>query len=197
MNRQKLKRLVRFNRRLETLGVNGLKQVDFVNKLTEMLNNAHCKYSYGQEQESITFANTVLVADIRKNPYVKNQFRPKDLEQMLKANEMEYNRYKYLGNPFYKKHLKEKNFEKAKIEYLNYLKTNENAKKDFRSLYTQFRFKKIICLICYCQTDECHRFWLKEALIQAKREFLKIETDSETEYKEAKIIVSDIIKRRR
>ena len=33
----------------------------------------------------------------------------------------------------------------------------------------------------------CHRFWLKEALIEAKRKFLKIET--ETEYEESKILV--------
>ena len=187
MNGRKIKRLVRFTRRLETLGVNGLNQVDFINKLTEILKNGEYKYSYRQEQESITVANTVLVADVRQNPNVKNMLRPKDLKQMLEANDMEYVRFNYLGNPFYKKHLKERNFEKAKIEYLNYLKTNENAKKNFRASYTQFRFKKIICLICYCQTNECHRFWLKEALIQAKREFLKIET--ETEYEESKILV--------
>lgn len=188
MNIKKIKRLVRFTRRLKTLGVNGLKQVDFINKLTEMLKNGEYKYSYRQEQESITVANTVLVADIRQNPNVKNMFRPKDLKQMLEANDMEYIRFNYLGNPFYKKHLKEKNFEKAKLEYIDYLKTNEDAKKDFRALYTQFRFKKIICLICYCQTSECHRFWLKEALIETKREFLKIETETENK-EESKILV--------
>lgn len=169
-----------------------------------MLNKARCKYSYKQEQEDVIFASTVLVADIRQNPNVKNMFRPKDLKQMLEANDMEYAHYENLGNPFYKQHLAEKNPEKAKIEYINYLKTNEDAKKDFRALYIQFRFKKIICLICYCKTetsyteimeklkekhgsafkplkpikkDDCHRFWLKAALIQAKREFLKIETE--------------------
>ncbi len=39
-------------------------------------------------------------------------------------------------------------------------------------LFKKIRFRKNYCLICYCRTLDpriCHRFWLKEALVNEKR----------------------------
>lgn len=172
---KRVKKLWVFRKRLMSLGVNGKSQVDFMNLLFEKLENSIEYFSLSQEREKIKIADKILVVDVRQNPYVKTGFRPNELLQALEANEIEYNRFNHLGNPFYKRHLKEKNWLAAKKEYQDYLKSNEKAQQDFNTLFAQFRFRKLICIICYCNTEdprECHRFWLIEALINRMREKL-------------------------
>lgn len=181
LTNKKMKAWFRFYKRIYDLGVNGISQLDFINKLNEILNQSPFDFSYKQEKEHIIPGKTVCVIDIRQNPYTKNGFRPKDLENMLEANGFEYIRYNHLGNPFYKRHLKERNPKKAKREYQTYVLTNEKARKDFNRLFSQFRFQKLFCLICYCKVEkpktkhdigECHRFWLIELLKKKKRVML-------------------------
>jgi len=181
LTNKKMKAWCRFHKKVNSLGVNGLSQIDFIHKLNEMLKDSVFDFSFRQKKERIVPGETICVVDIRQNPYVKKGFRPKDLENMLEANEFEYTRYNHLGNPFYKKHREEKNPKKAKQEYQAYILTNERAKQDFESLFSQFRFKKVFCIICYCNVEtpktkeeigECHRFWLIELLKKKKRVML-------------------------
>jgi uncharacterized protein (DUF488 family) len=165
---EKMKEWVKFYRRLKTMGVNGLSQNDLVLMCKKLLEQASFEFSYQQKKERITLATKVLVADVRQNPNVKECFRPKDLELALEANGIEYKRYPSLGNPFYR----EKDLKPGEIKkkYLNYLRTNEQAKKEINDLLSEFEFQKIIVLICYCKSQtECHRFWLREVLINKMR----------------------------
>lgn len=180
LTNKKMKAWCKFHKRIKGLGINGLSQIEFIDKLNEMLKEAPFEFSFRQKKEIIIPGEKVCVIDIRQNPYVKNGFRPNDLRNMLEANEFEYIQYNHLGNPFYKRHRKENNPKKAKREYQAYVLTNEKARKDFENLFSQFRFKKLFCLICYCNVEtpkaneigKCHRFWLIELLKKKKRVML-------------------------
>lgn len=114
-----------------------------------------------------------VVVDIRWNTYHKTKqgFNPEAFKTSLESNGIGYIYYKALGNPFQALY-DHKEFDMAKRDYLNYLKYNSKALKTFKELFSKFRFKKNYCLVCYCNTEDplmCHRFWLKEALANYKR----------------------------
>jgi len=120
----------------------------------------------------------VVVVDVRENTFFKTKqgFGPRELTKQLAAKNIEYMRYKYLGNPFHKYYKTEP--DKAKLVYTTYLRVDDNAHAELNDFYKQLRFKKTFCLTCYCDTLDamkCHRFWLKEALINKKRECLGLE----------------------
>jgi hypothetical protein len=171
--REKMKQWLMFYRRLKTMGVNGLSQDDLVKACHNFLENSSFEFSYQQNKEKIVLATKALVADIRQNPNVKECFRPKDLELTLEANGIEYKRYPSLGNPFYKE--KDSKPEEIKKKYVNHVRTNEQAKREINDLMNELQNEKIIVLICYCQTEneECHRFWLKEVLVNKMRAKLR------------------------
>jgi hypothetical protein len=141
----------------------------------------------------------VRVIDIRDSTYFKSTktsnnpeqyFDPEILEQKLSEKQIEYIRWKELSNP---KELRKKykiNFknltrdglitlEKAKEEYLKQL-----PQEDLKGLYKIINTSKSINLFfCYCNPPKktnsfykylahnyCHRFWLKQALINLKRQ---------------------------
>ncbi len=122
-----------------------------------------------------------IVVDIRWATYHKTKqgFRPEEFKEKLESVGINYIYIRALGNPFHALYSKEE-FEVAKKDYLNYLKYNSKANKFFKELFGKFRFKKIYCLVCYCNTEEplmCHRFWLREALINTKRARLGLPED--------------------
>jgi len=172
LNSFELKDLCRFVKRLKSEYVNSRSLEEFVEVLKNKLEPRYFNFSFNKKYSKTIIGDKILVADVRQNPYVKKGFRPDELKESLSSNNIEYIRYKYLGNPFYKRHLKQKDFRSAKQEYLDYIQSNQKANKDFEDLFNNFRFRKVICLICYCKTinpKDCHRFWLKEALINKKR----------------------------
>lgn len=121
-----------------------------------------------------------VVIDIRWSTYYKKDqgFNLKEFKKHLESNGITYFYIKALGNPFHALY-NQKDLERGitKKDYLNYLKYNSKARKSFQELFSKFRFKKRYCLICYCDTEEptmCHRFWLREALINYKRNKLDI-----------------------
>jgi len=140
------------------------------------------KTEYINKKDLETFVNSVknlgekvVVVDVRNNTFYKTDqgFSPRDLAKTLAAKNIEYLRYKHLGNPFHW-HYKDEP-EKAKLTYTEYLRVNDDAHAALNDLYKHLRFKKTFCLICYCNTLDpmkCHRFWLREALINKKRERL-------------------------
>ncbi len=171
-----LKEWCKFYRRLRSLGINGLKQESFVNKLKEMLIPRYFEFGYKQKPEKVLIADKIIIADVRQNPYVKPDFRPNDLEKLAAENNWEYRKYKHLGEPFYKKHLEQKDIKSAAREIVNYLNTDKNAIKDFNQLYSQFNLPNIVCIICYCNKGFCHRFLITEKLKRKKKLELRFST---------------------
>ncbi|MFX1236322.1 MAG: DUF488 family protein [Promethearchaeota archaeon] len=166
LERHKLKKLFEFGKKLETLGVNGLNQESFLKKIKEIQD----KNTRFNEKKELRISKIVTIVEIRNNPYVKRNFRPNDLKELLVENGHEYIRFKALGNPFHKKHLEEGDFLSAKYEYQNYILKDNKAMKEFENLYAMIdKHNKINCLICYCPTRNCHRFWLRELLMRKKR----------------------------
>jgi hypothetical protein len=122
------------------------------------------------EEQNINF-----IIDIRYNTFFKtNQgFNPKSLKQVTKIHKIKYLYIQDLGNP---SHKNRDNLEEAKTSYSNYLNNITGVyeylhpKDKLEKLY--FLIKNLIpkytfCLICYCEPPkECHRFWLKEKLIE-------------------------------
>lgn len=126
-----------------------------------------------------------VIIDIRHNTYFKKEqgFTPEDLKENLERQNLEYFYVQDLGNPYHKEF--QNDSVKAKQAYLNYLEKEVIVKdgktlcpnKALTNLFTQIAHKKkyktkTFCLMCYCRTldpAECHRFWLKESLINIKR----------------------------
>ncbi len=149
--------------------------------LARFTHKVHTEYITTRDMES--FINTIkgkidIVVDIRWNTYHKTKqgFNPKEFKISLESVGINYFYFKELGNSLQALYnLKE--FDMAKRDYLNYLKYNSKAVKTFKELFSKFRFKKNYCLVCYCNTEDpllCHRFWLKEALINYKRNILEL-----------------------
>lgn len=145
------------------------------------------KTEYITTRDMDSFINTIkgkidVVIDIRWNTYQKTKqgFSPEDFKKQLESNGIGYIYFKILGNPFHGLYDLKKESEQAKKDYLNYLKYHSKASKTFKELASKFRFKKNYCLVCYCNTEDptmCHRFWLKEALVNYKRSKLGLEED--------------------
>ncbi len=107
-----------------------------------------------------------MVIDIRDNTYNKSKqgFNPKNLKQFLAENGIEYKYIHKLGNPSkFRKEIKD--LLKLKEKYIEYIKNLEELQELVNLVNNN---KKIYCLICYCNTlneSECHRFWLREYIL--------------------------------
>lgn len=148
----RIKKLARFTQKIKTEYLIGKKPTQLIQELREKEIN--------------------VVVDIRWNSIYPLYFAPKYIEDVLKANNIEYLRYHSLGNPSKLRKKAEGNYELAKILYLEYLIKDFKARQMLKELFSKIRLQKNYCLICYCKTLNpklCHRFWLKEALINAKR----------------------------
>jgi len=157
------------------------------------------KTEHINERTMASFINEIkgkvdVVIDIRYNTFFKrNQgFKPEIFQIILATHNIEYFYFQDLGNPYHKKN-QDKPI-KAKQDYLKYLEKRLFARSNKPDLQPHHilthLFNKIahskdyqsknFCLICYCATtnpSECHRFWLKEKLINMKRTELNMPGD--------------------
>jgi hypothetical protein len=127
----------------------------------------------------------LYLIDIRYDTFYKSKrvlpknkeqwFGPEHLEKIFKGNEkIQYRYCQALGNPKKIRETYKNNLNKQKELYLQYIKSNHkdyNSKNAFERLYAIAMQKKPIfqvCLMCYCEPKKefCHRFWLREALLQ-------------------------------
>lgn len=150
--------LRRFTGRLKTEYITGRDVKEFIKEL---------KYR---------IKDPIVVVDIRWNTYHKSKqgFDPAIFKKILEEHGIEYLRIKELGNPFHELYDKSE-FIAAKQDYQDYLKHNSKAQHALQEFMKLLRFRKTYCLICYCPTEDpnlCHRFWLKETMVNLKRDRL-------------------------
>ncbi len=148
----RIKKLARFTQKIETEFLIGKKPMELIQSLKEKKVN--------------------VVVDIRWWSVFPLYFNPLKLQLLLTKNNIEYVRFQGLGNPSVLRKQVGDNYELGKELYQKYINSYQKAKDQFLELYKKIRFKKIYCLICYCNTLDpkfCHRFWLREALINTKR----------------------------
>lgn len=202
-NNGELKAMELFHRRCKDIGINGLNHTAFLEKIKEMSRPCVFEFSYKQPREKIFIGKKILIADIRRNPFVKKDFRPDDLIELGEEQGFKYHKYEYLGNPFFKRHIKEKDPKNAKREYQAYILTSPDAKNQFQELFQQLNHHQIVFIMCYCPVEkpknkhdpgECHRFWLAELLKKQKRVSLKKNRiiASKTEIQETKTEVLEV-----
>jgi uncharacterized protein (DUF488 family) len=121
--------------------------------------------------KSLKLEKVDMVIDIRWNTYHKSKqgFSPENLKIFLKENDIDYIYIHRLGNPknFRDKFIRDgfTDFKLLKKAYINYV----NGSLTLRSLINLInKDDRKYCLICYCNTlneEECHRFWLRDFLI--------------------------------
>lgn len=123
-----------------------------------------------------------VVFDVRQSYSYKatEGFKPTELKETLSKEGITYFYSSTLGNPFHR------DFQEAKDTYLEYIK-KEFDHKDQKDLFPQEKFKTLFklvahtkglksrtfCLLCYCKyPQDCHTYWLIEAIINKRREEL-------------------------
>ena len=162
-NSKELKAWELFYRRCKEIGINGLTQKTFLEKIKELSRPSVFEFSYKQPREKIFIGKKIFIVDIRSNPYVKKWFRPNDLIELGEKQGFKYCKYEYLGNSSYKRHKEEKNPKKAKREYQTYLLTSPNAKEQFKELYEQLdRHNQKVISMCYCNVLYCPKCGSKD-----------------------------------
>lgn len=141
-----------------------------------------------------------VVFDVRQSYYYKatEGFKPTELKETLSKEGITYFYSSTLGNPFHRDfqakfksaqnniELLKKINQEAKDTYLEYIK-KEFDHKDQKDLFPQEKFKTLFklvahtkglksrtfCLLCYCKyPQDCHTYWLIEAIINKRREEL-------------------------
>ncbi len=148
-------KLAKFTKKIKTTHIKGVKPEEFTKTLERLKVN--------------------VVVDIRYWSLYPIYYSPKFMKDLLKIHGIEYVKYKALGNPSSLRKRAGENFIYAKQLYQDYILGNPESHHAFLDLFKQFRFRKVYCLICYCPTYDvklCHRFWLKELLINLKRKNL-------------------------
>lgn len=148
--------------------------IDFLNKelktnlrleqriLTEYINTRKLDDFLGILEEK----GIDMVIDIRWNTLNKSKegFNPENLRQFLEKNGIEYKYIHKLGNPSeFRKETKDP-FKRKEL-YDNYIKDLEELQYLIKMVNSN---NKIYCFICYCNTlceNECHRFWLREYIL--------------------------------
>lgn len=153
---EKAKALKRYVSKIRTEYINGRDMDAFINIIKNRI------------------GGKIVIVDIRWSTFYKSKqsFSPAKFKNILAANDIGYVRNHTLGNPLKKESLTLDGPAVAKQKYIKYLRNDEKAIEAFNALHKLLRFNKIYCLICYCQTEDplqCHRFWLKEELINRKR----------------------------
>lgn len=113
-----------------------------------------------------------VVIDVRATVRTPMIYMPKYFEDILSIVGIGYIRFQKLGNPSKLRKEVGDNYLLAKSKYLEYIAEKKKSKAQLDKLFKSFRFKKNYCLVCNCKTLDvklCHRFWLKELLINLKR----------------------------
>lgn len=149
---KKYRELAKFTQKIETAYIRGVSPELFTKTLERLKVN--------------------VVVDIRDWSLYPIYFSQKFMKDLLEIHGIEYLRLKNLGNPSILRKRAGENFVLAKKQYQEYITNNPASKQELIILFKQFRFRKRFCLICYCDTLDiklCHRFWLKELLINLKR----------------------------
>lgn len=167
----RIKKLARFTQKIQTEFLQGVNPNQLIEKL---------------EKKEID-----IVVDIRWWSVYPVYFAPLNLRILLTKNNIEYLRFQALGNPSVLRKQARENFKLAKELYLRYINSEPKAKEHFLELFKKIRFRKNFCLICYCKTLNpllCHRFWLKELLINIKRVKLGFEGNYKLDLKPMPII---------
>jgi len=151
-------------------------EMDKIKKLARFTQKIKTEFLVGKTPmeliQSLKMKKVNIVIDIRSWPENPVYFEPLKLQLLLIKNKIEYIQFQALGNPIVLRRQAGENYELAKELYQKYIISAPKAKDQFLELYKKIRFKKIYCLICYCNTNDpriCHRFWLRESLINAKR----------------------------
>jgi len=148
-------KLTRFTKKIKTAYLIGTLPSQFIKNL--------------QEQE------VDIVIDIRATVRTPMIYMPKYFEDILSIVGIEYIRYQKLGNPSKLRKETGNNFQLNKSKYFKYITQNRRSRDQLIQLFKSLRFKKNYCLVCICDTLDpklCHRFWLKELLINLKRKNL-------------------------
>jgi len=149
---KKYKEVAKFRQKIETTYIKGVKPDQFIKTLERLKVN--------------------MVVDIRYWSLYPIYYSSKFMKDLLETHGIEYIRFQKLGNPTVLRNRAGENFELAKQLYQNYVTHNPESKQELVKLYKLFRFRKKYCFICYCPVTDvklCHRFWLKELLINLKR----------------------------
>lgn len=149
---RKYKELAKFTQKIKTTYIKGVKPDQFVKTLERLKVN--------------------VVVDVRYWSLYPIYFSPKFMKDLLEIHGIEYLKCKALGNPSVLRKRAGENFIYMKKLYQDYVKNDPESRQELVKLYKLFRFRKNYCLICYCPTFDiklCHRFWLKELLINLKR----------------------------
>lgn len=152
---KRYKELAKFTQKIKTTYIKGVKPEEFTKTLERLKIN--------------------VVVDIRYWSLYPTYFSSRFMKDLLEIHGIEYLKCKALGNPSSLRKRAGENFIYAKQLYQDYVLGNPESKQELSKLFKQFRFRKNYCLICYCPTLDiklCHRFWLKELLINLKRKSL-------------------------
>ena len=152
---KRYKELAKFTHKIKTTYIKGVKPDEFIKTLERLKVN--------------------VVVDVRYWSLYPTYFSPKFMKDLLEIHGIEYLKCKALGNPSALRKRAGENFIYAKQLYQDYVLGNPESRQELVKLYKLFRFRKNYCLICYCPTLDiklCHRFWLKELLINLKRKNL-------------------------
>lgn len=168
---KKYKDLAKFTQKFTTTHIKGVKPDQFIETL-ESLN-----------------VNTVI--DVRFWNIYPLYYHPKNMKDLLEIHGIEYALFQKLGNPTMLRGRAGNNFLFAKRLYQDFIRNKPESRKQFLELFKLSRFNKIYCLICYCPTNDpklCHRFWLKELLINYKRVQLGLSGDIEVQNLTQKLI---------
>lgn len=161
---------------------------DRIKKLAKFTQKIKTEYLIGvnpnQLIEKLEKKEIDIVVDIRWWSVYPVYFAPLNLRILLTKNNIKYIRFQALGNPSVLRKQARKNFELAKELYHRYINSEPKAKEQFLELFKKIHFRKNYCLICYCEPPKpCHRFWLKEAIINKKRIKLGFEGNYELDLK--------------
>lgn len=121
-----------------------------------------------------------VVVDIRATVRTPMIYMPKYFEDILSIVGIKYIHYRKLGNPSDLREKAGENLILAKSLYLNYIQEDHKAQDQLSTLFKKLRLRQNYCLVCTCETEDpnrCHRFWLKDLLINIKRVKLGFEGD--------------------
>lgn len=176
--------IIQFTKKIRTIYINGKTIPQLLDILELMLEQNYETQRISGNNYRYSLGSFLYLIDIRYNTYYKSKltfpeykdqwFEPEELEKLFKnREEIKYRYCQGLGNPpKIRKHHK-KNIDKQKELYLQYIKSNHkkfDSKNEFERLFAIANHKKPlyqIGLMCYCEPKKraCHRFWLREALI--------------------------------
>lgn len=121
--------------------------------------------------EAIKQKNVEVVIDIRWWFLYPDYFRPNNLQNELRKAGIVFIPFNALGNPSNLRKQAGEDFNLAKKLYLKYI---ENRIELGNLEHLIDSGDETFCLICYCKTlDErkCHRFWLREKIINDLTKF--------------------------